>query len=185
MEHFGYALAHDRHSGRAAHQHYCVDSGRLEFSVADCEFTSLERARDEWRGDLFEGVACEMLANRMAGEFDDDVGLGDVSEIFLGVLGSHAGAVPDVAIELEGVGYFGKEPIDQRAIYVVAAEMSTAVGCEHLEDPFLDTENRDVESAAAEVVHRNVAGGHLVEAVGERRGGRLVDEAHHLETGEA
>ena len=134
---------------------------------------------------LFEGVARQVLANRMAGEFDDDVGLGDVGEAFLGVLGGHARAVPDVAIEFERVGQFGEDPIDECAVDVVAAEMRIAVGREHLEDAFLDAENRNVESAAAEVEHGDVAGRHLVEAVGERRGGRFVDEAHDFETGEA
>ena len=56
---------------------------------------------------------------------------------------------------------------------------------EHLEDAVLDPQDRDVERAAAEVVDGDEAGVPLVEAVGERRGGRLVDDAQHLEAGDA
>ena len=51
--------------------------------------------------------------------------------------------------------------------------------------PFADAQDRDVERAAAEVVDRDllIAPG-LVEAVGERRRGRLVDDAQDLEPGD-
>ena len=56
---------------------------------------------------------------------------------------------------------------------------------EHLEDAVLDAQDRDVEGAAAEVVDGDDAGVPLVEAVGERRRGRLVDDPQHLEAGDA
>ena len=55
------------------------------------------------------------------------------------------------------VGQFGEDPVDECAVDIVAAEMGIAVGGKHLEDAFLDTENRDVESAAAEVEHGDAA----------------------------
>ena len=56
---------------------------------------------------------------------------------------------------------------------------------EHLEDAVLDAQDRDVERAAAEVVDGDEAGVPLVEAVGQRRRGRLVDDAQDLEAGDA
>jgi hypothetical protein len=47
-----------------------------------------------------------------------------------------------------------------------------------------DFEDRDVERAAAEVVDGDRLVLLLVEAVGERRRGRLVDDAHHFEAGD-
>ena len=70
-------------------------------------------------------------------------------------------------------------------IDVVAAEMRVAVGRQHLEHAVLDAQNRDVEGAAAEVVDGDDAGVALVEAVGERRRRRLVDDAQHFESGDA
>src|SRR5213595_1778833 len=54
-----------------------------------------------------------------------------------------------------------------------------------LEDAVADFEDRDIEGAAAEVVNRDRAGALLFHAVGERCGGRLVDDAQHFETGDA
>ena len=61
--------------------------------------------------------------------------------------------------------------------------MRVAVGRLDLDDAFADLEDRDVERAAAEVVDGDRLVLLLVEAVGERRRGRLVDDAHDLEAG--
>ena len=54
----------------------------------------------------------------------------------------------------------------------------------HLEDAVVEHEDRDVERAAAEVVDRERAVLLAVEAVRERRRGRLVEQAQHVEPGE-
>src|SRR5262249_29409673 len=66
-----------------------------------------------------------------------------------------------------------------------AAEVRVAVGRQHLEDAVLDPKDRDVERAAAEVVHGDHAAVFLVEAIGERGGGGLVDDPQHFEAGDA
>ena len=71
------------------------------------------------------------------------------------------------------------------AVEVVAAEMRVAVGRQDLEDPVLDAQDRDVEGAAAEVVDGDHALAEPLQPVGERRGGRLVDDADHVEAGDA
>ena len=63
--------------------------------------------------------------------------------------------------------------------------MRVAVGGLHFDDALTDFEDGDVEGAAAEVVDGDRLVLLLVEPVGERRGGRLVDDAHHLEAGDA
>ena len=78
----------------------------------------------------------------------------------------------------------GDDPVDDPLIEVVAAEVRVAVGRLDLDHAFADFEDRDVERAAAEVVDRDGLVLLLVEAVGERRRGRLVDDAHHLEAGD-
>ena len=66
---------------------------------------------------------------------------------------------------------------------VVAAKVRVAVGGLHLDDAVADLEDGDVERAAAEVVDGDRLVLLLVEAVGERRRGRLVDDALHVEAG--
>ena len=77
------------------------------------------------------------------------------------------------------------EPVDDALVEVVAAQVRVAVGGLDLEDALADAQDRDVERAAAQVVD----GDHLVlallvQAVGQRRGGRLVDDAQHFEAGD-
>ena len=76
--------------------------------------------------------------------------------------------------------------VDDAAVEVLAAEERVARGREHLEHAVADLEDRDVEGAAAEVVDGDLlVACACVEAVGERRRGRLVDDAQHLEAGDA
>ena len=76
------------------------------------------------------------------------------------------------------------DPVDDRVVPVVAAEVGVAVGGLHLEDAVADFQDRDVEGAAAQVVDGDLLVLLLVEPVGQRGGGRLVDDAQHLEAGD-
>ena len=63
--------------------------------------------------------------------------------------------------------------------------MRVAAGGEHLEDAFVQLQDRDVERAAAEIVDRDDALLALVEPVGERGGGGLVHQAQHFQARDA
>ena len=79
----------------------------------------------------------------------------------------------------------GDQPLDDRLVPVVAAEVVVAGGRLDLEDAVADLEDRDVEGAAAEVEDEDrLVGVLLVEPVGERRRGRLVDDPLDLEAGD-
>jgi hypothetical protein len=84
---------------------------------------------------------------------------------------------------------FGQE-IDDAQVEVFAAQERVTVGGKHFELALAvdlgDLDDRHVEGAAAQVVHGDLAilAG-LVEAVGQRRRGGLVDDALDLETRDA
>ena len=101
---------------------------------------------------------------------------------FLEALRGHAiGAQVDAVRGLELID----EPIDDALVPVVAAQGRVAVGRLDLEDAIADLEHRDVERAAAEVEDEDrLVFGALLEAVGERRRRRLVDDAQDLEPGD-
>ena len=69
-------------------------------------------------------------------------------------------------------------------VEIVAAEMVVAVAGDDLDDAFLDAHHRDVEGAAAQVVDQDPLALVLSGLVDQRRGGRLVDDAHHLQPGD-
>ena len=85
---------------------------------------------------------------------------------------------PLVALEL------AQQPIDDPLVEVVATEVGVAVGRLDLEDAVAQLQDRDVERAAAQVVDGDLLVLLLVEAVGQRRGGRLVDDPLDLEAGD-
>ena len=133
----------------------------------------------------------EMLRPVLVGgdERQIDVGLHRRRQLDLGLLrrllqalqGEPVVAQVDALLLFELVG----EIVDDLLVEVFAAEEGVAVGRFDLEHAVADLEHRDVEGAAAEVVDRDRAGALLLHAVGERRRGRLVDDAQHLEPGDA
>src|SRR5439155_33313 len=103
----------------------------------------------------------------------------------LGRLGRQAQLLHRLAVAPEVDAVLGadvvEEPHDDRAVEVVATEVGVAVGREHLEDAVLHAQDRDVEGPAAEVVDGDDALLEAMEPIGERRRGRLVDDAHDVE----
>ena len=86
----------------------------------------------------------------------------------------------DALLLLELVGHVVDDPL----VEVLAAQEGVAVGRLDLEDPVAELEDGDVEGAAAEVEDGDLLVLLLVQAVGQRRGGRLVDDAQHVEAGD-
>ena len=183
-----------RDPGGAADQDHLVDVLGFEAGVLERLAARSHRALDDVLDELFElgprEAHVEVLRPGGVGgdEREVDLALLGRRELALGLLGRllqalqrHAvlGQVdPLVAAELLD------QPLDQALVEVVAAEVGVAVGRLDLDDALADLEDRDVEGAAAEVVHRDRLVLLLVEAVGERGGGGLVDEAHDLEAGD-
>ncbi len=62
--------------------------------------------------------------------------------------------------------------------------MGVAVGGLDLEDAVTDVQDGDVKRPAAQVEDQNRLVGLLVEAIRQRRGGRLVDDADHVQAGD-
>ena len=63
--------------------------------------------------------------------------------------------------------------------------MRVAVGGEHLEHAVADVQDGDIEGAAAQVVDEDLLAAFLVQAVGQGRGGGLVDDAEHFQARDA
>jgi hypothetical protein len=77
------------------------------------------------------------------------------------------------------------EKIGQALVKIVAAQARVAIGAEHLEDALVQFQDREVERAAAEVVNGDLGAVlQLIEAIGQRGGGGLVDDALDLQSGQ-
>ena len=109
-------------------------------------------------------------------------------ELDLGLLGGLVeplqGHLVDAQVDAVVALEFGHHPVDHGLVEVVAAEVGVAVGRLDLEHAFAEVEDRDVEGAAAQVEHEDGLVVLLVEAVGERGRGGLVDDALDLDAGD-
>ena len=117
------------------------------------------------------------------------VGAHHAGQLDLGLLGGLLQALQghavlaqvDVVFLLELLG----DVVDQPLVEVVAAQAVVAGGGQHLEDAVADLHQAHVEGAAAQVIHQDLVGVALVQAVGQRRGGGLVDDALHVQARDA
>ncbi len=73
---------------------------------------------------------------------------------------------------------------DDFGVEIVAAQVVVAVAGQHLDHVVLDADHRHVESAAAQVVDQHFFVALMVGFVGQRGGGRFVDDPHHLQPGD-
>ena len=114
-----------------------------------------------------------------------DVGLHRRGKLDLGFLRGFLQALHrhPVLAEIDAVGLLElrDHPVDDALIQIVTAKMRVAVGRLHLDDAFAHLEDRNVERAAAEVVHRDGFVLFLVEAVRQGGCGRLVDDAQDVQ----
>src|SRR5699024_710003 len=117
-----------------------------------------------------------------------DVGGGHAGELNLGLLsglletlhGDLVAAQVDALALLE----LGNQVLDDALIEVVAAQMGVAGRGQNLDDAVADVQDGHIEGAAAQVIDHDLLLGFLVHAVGESRGGGLVDDTLDLQTGD-
>ena len=184
-----------RHARGATHEDHAVDVVLVEARVAD---RLLERTAAR-----VEQVARELLELR-AGEREVEVqrtvarrrderqvhgGLLQRRQLDLrllrGFLEPLHGHLVGTEVDAVRVLELGDEPVDDALVPVVTAEVGVAGGRLHLEHTLAEVEDRHVERAAPEVEHEDrLVVVTLVEAVRQGRGGGLVDDAQHLETGD-
>ena len=75
--------------------------------------------------------------------------------------------------------------IDDDIVPILSAQPMIAIGRDHFDAVALDPHDRDVERSAAKVENENgLIFIQFVEAVGQRRGGRLVDDLQDVEARE-
>ena len=117
-----------------------------------------------------------------------DVGLGHTGQLDLGLLGGVLQSLHDhlvaaevnAVLSLELVGH----PVDDALVEVVAAQAVVACGSQNLEHTVGDLQQGDVECTAAQVEDQDALVVLLVHTVSQGGGGRLVDDALYVQTGD-
>ena len=117
-----------------------------------------------------------------------DVGGGDAGQLDLGLLSSLLQALHGnlVAGEVDALSLLelGGHPVHNTLVKVVAAQTVVAGGGQHLDDAIIDVQDGHIEGAAAQVIDHDLLGVLLVHAIGQGRGGGLVDDTLHVQTGD-
>ena len=190
-EQLGDLLLHGRHAGHAADEHDVLDVGRGEPGVGDHLLRRPDRSLEQLRRQLEQLRARELhveVLRALGDERQVDLRRHRRGELDLRLLGGvveplerdrvlrEVGAV--VLLELR------HEPVDDGLVEVVAAEVVVARRRLHVERPVAELEHGHVERAAAEVEDEDRLVGLLVEAVRERRGRGLVDDAEDVQAGD-
>ena len=94
---------------------------------------------------------------------------------------SHGGGV---AGQVDAVRLFelGHRVLHDALVKVVAAQMGIAAGGQHRKGAVLDLDDGHIKGAAAKVIDQDLLRGFVVQTVGHSGGGRLVDDAQHVQS---
>ena len=179
---------------RAAYQDNLIDRARIHPGVLHRLPARVRRGVDQIADHLLERGArqavLQMLGTGLIGGDERQIdlrGLGsgklDLGLLcgFLETLQSHPVlAQIDAVFVLELVD----QPVDYALIEIVAAKVRVAVRRLHFKHAIAQFQDRNIERTAAQIVNRDALFlAFLVESVGERRGGRLIDDSLDLQTG--
>ena len=182
-------------AGGTAHEDDLVDIVLADLRVGHRLTHRTEAPLNEVSGEVFELGPLhghgEVLGSAGVGgdEGQADLGLGHRAELDLRLLGRleqslqrlRVVAQVDAVLVLELVG----KVVHQPAVEVVAAQVGVTGGGSHFDDPVAHVEEADIERAATEVEHQDGLVVLLVHPVRQCGGGGLVDDAQHLEPGDA
>ena len=182
---------HRRDTARAADQQNLGDIIRGKASVCHCLLHGADSRFNQMRGQLIELCTRQRHVQMLrAGCVGRNIRQVDVR-------GSHAGQFDlrllgrflqtlhrDLVVrEVNALCLleFVHEVLHDALIEVVAAQMGVAVGGQNLDHAVADIQNRDVERAAAKVIHHDLLLSFLVNAVSQRGRRRLVDDTLDLQ----
>ncbi|EAP78313.1 Glutamate dehydrogenase [Roseovarius nubinhibens ISM] len=194
-EEFGDFLDDLGHPGLTTDEHDLVNVAGRETGILERGLAGLERGFDQVAHEAFElgtGQFHDHVQRLTVRPHRDeglvDFGLARARELDLGLFcrfletlqGHLVFGQVDAVLFFELVG----EVVDDAHVKVFTAKERVAIGGFDFEEAFVDLENGHVEGPAAEVIDRDRVGFVLVETIGQRGRGRLVDDAQHFETGD-
>ncbi len=173
-----------RHARRAADHHHALDFRNAQSRIAQRLAGRAERFRHELPGHVLEFLLPHAHIHGLAArESLRDARLGMRREELLGNARPHE-QEPRVLDGKRREFCLLHDPAEQALVEIVAAERGVAVGRHHFEHALRELEDRDVESAAAEIVYGVNALCRVVQSIGDRCGGRLVQQPQHVQTRE-
>ena len=186
-------VGHGRHAGGTTDQDDVLDLVDVDVGVLKDGLERLLGAVEQVLGDALELSAAQRLVQeqRVLVAVDGDVrqvdacllGAGELDlRLFSGLAEALQGHLVLGQVDAVGVLELLDQPVDDRLVPVVTAELVVTGGCTDLDDTVADLQEGDVEGTATEVEDQDglflIA---LLQAVCQRCGGRLVDDAQDVQ----
>ncbi|MNL06941.1 NAD-specific glutamate dehydrogenase [compost metagenome] len=186
-EHRGCQPPHDGHARGTARENDRVQFRCPQVGVAQRAFDRRAQPLEQWCAGLFEQGFVEREPMLHGLVRDDDLGARVQAQRLLRGFGLRSQSLHELGVvaqaRRQSVAF--EEQGDQRFDEVFAAQEVVARRRTHLHHTLEHFEDRYVESATAEVEHQKARfGAHVVHAVGECRGGGLVQQPVDLQAGE-
>ncbi|EKZ97163.1 NAD-specific glutamate dehydrogenase [Cupriavidus sp. HMR-1] len=174
-------LADRRHSRGATHQDHALHVLGTDTGVTQRLAHRRQRLLHQVGGDLYEGIGIQRemhdLAARQHGVNHRAV---TGRQRFLRRAGAHHQQTRIFSGQRLQTDLLD-DPAQQALVEVVATERRIAARRHHFEHTLGQLEHRDIEGATAQVIDGVNAFRGVVEAIGNRGGSRLVEQAQHLE----
>ncbi|MNO51513.1 NAD-specific glutamate dehydrogenase [compost metagenome] len=199
-EEVGNGFLYQRHTGLATDQDHVVDLAGVDAGVFQGDAARLDGTLDQVFDQRLQLGAGDLHVQvlRTGGICSDvrqvDVGRLSGRQLDLGFLGSFLQALHGQRVAFQvHAGFFLElfdQVVDQQHVEVFATQEGVAVGGQYFElvltVDFGDFDDRNVEGTATQVINDDsvVALG-LVHAVGQRSGGRFVDDTFYVQTSDA
>ena len=183
-----------RHAGHTADEHEFVNLRRFNACVFQARFHRPDGALEQFVCELFHLRAGQSFLDMLRpGRIRRDERQVDVvslraGECDFGFFGFFLDALECVRLlaEIHVILAFEfiENPIHERVVPVVAAEMRVAVRGLHFKHAVADFEHGNIKRAAAQIVDGDLLVFLFVEAVSERGRRRFVNDAQNFETGD-
>ncbi len=179
-------LLHSRHACRAADHYHFLNVLRLEAGILECTARGCQRALDQRIDQLDKHRALERsLPDRAIGSQDLYRNSRCIGQCLFGGTCITQQTALQLAVGVFAQASFLPHPVGNGMIHVVATQRRIASRGQHFEYTAIQTQYRDIEGSTTQIVDRKHAFGIMVKAVGY--GGRrwLVEQAQHIQAGEA
>ncbi len=186
-------VLHSRHAGHATYQHHLIDLLSFQAGILQRLLDRPQRTFHQVAGELLQ-LGARQRHHQVLGAVgirgnvgQVDLGLHHARKLDLGPLRGFAQTLQSLAVLAQVHAALAFELIGQvihhAHVKVIAAQEGIAAGRAHLEDAIAHIQDRNIEGAAAQVVNGNHLVLLLIQPIGQRRSGWLIDDAQHFQAG--
>mmetsp|Transcript_25199 Transcript_25199/g.64904 ORF Transcript_25199/g.64904 Transcript_25199/m.64904 type:complete len:582 (+) Transcript_25199:201-1946(+) len=179
-------LLHLGDTGGAAHQHHIVNGALVHLGILDHLLDGLNALAEQVGVQLLKAGTGEGLAevNAVHERFDLHADLVLVGQRTLGALGLAAQLLLGTLVTADILLVLFLDQLDEvlhhALVKVLTTQVCVTIGGHDLKHAVVNGQNRHIEGAAAQVKHQDVLlCALLIEAVGNRGGSGLIDNALH------